>query len=58
MSNPETIRSFTNDSEAIVKFIIEKLISLTISTSDNSTIYKKIPDYCFERLKRTLISFF
>ena len=30
MSNPETIRSFTNDSEAIVKFIIEKLISLTI----------------------------
>ena len=57
MSNPETIRSFTNDSEAIVKFIIEKLISLTISTSDNSIIYKKIPDYCFERLKRTLVSF-
>ena len=57
MSNVETIRSFTNDSEAIVKFIIEKLISLTISTSDNSTIYKKIPDYCFERLKRTLVSF-
>ena len=57
MSNPETLFSFSNESETIVKFIIEKLISLVISTSDNSIIYKKVPDYCFERLKRTLISF-
>ena len=49
--------SFNNDSETIVKFLIEKLISLTISTSDNAIIDKKVPEYCYDKLKKTLISF-
>ena len=48
--------SFNNDSETIVKFLIEKLISLTISTSDNAVIDKKVPEYCFDKLKKSLIS--
>lgn len=38
---------FFNESEIIAKYLIEKLISLVISTSFKKEIEKKISDFCF-----------
>ena len=56
VSNDEKIKSMkcTTVSEAVAKFIVEKLISLTISTSYNIQIDKKLSDFCFKKLKQTL----
>ena len=56
VSNEEKIKSMkcSTVSEAVAKFIIEKLISLTISTSYNNEINNKISDFCFKKLKQTL----
>ena len=56
VSNEEKIKSMkcSTVSEAVAKFIIEKLISLTISTSYNNEIDNKLSDFCFKKLKQTL----
>jgi hypothetical protein len=56
ISNEEKLKCMksTPISEAIAKWIIEKLISLTISTSYNMEINKKISDFCFKNLKKTI----
>ena len=43
---------FTNQSEVIAKYIIEKLISYTITSHDRNEIDKKIPNHCFEFFHR------
>ena len=56
VSDEEKIKSMkcSSVSEAVAKFIIEKLISLTISTSYNNEIDNKLSDFCFKKLKQTL----
>ena len=44
-----------NISDIIVKYIIEKLISLTISQSLQNKIAKKINPFCFEQIKDALL---
>ena len=44
-----------NISDIIVKYIIEKLISLTISQSLQNKIAKKINPFCFEQIKEALL---
>ena len=43
-----------NISNIIVKYIIEKLISFTITKSLRNKINKKIPSFCFEEIKNSL----
>ena len=43
-----------NVSDIIVKNIIEKILSLTITTADKHQIEKEIPDYCFDGIKESL----
>ena len=43
-----------NISTTVVKYIIEKLISLTISQSLQNKISKQIPSFCFEEVKNRL----
>ena len=43
---------FTNHSEIIAKYIIEKLISYTITSYDRNVIDEKIPNHCFEFFHR------
>ena len=43
-----------NISTTVVKYIIEKLISLTISQSLQNKISKQIPSFCFEEVKNAL----
>ncbi len=44
--------NFTNHSEIIAKYIIEKLISYTITNYDRNVIDQKIPNHCFEFFHR------
>ena len=43
-----------NISEPIVKNILEKIISLTITQVDKNKIEREIPDFCFKDIKQTL----
>ena len=43
-----------NISESIVKNIIEKIISLTITEVNKNKIESKIPEFCFKDIKQTL----
>jgi len=43
-----------NISEPIVKNILEKIISLTITEVNKNKIERKIPDFCFKDIKQTL----
>ena len=43
-----------NISNIVVKYIIEKLISLTITQSLQNKISKKIPSFCFQEIKNAL----
>ena len=43
-----------NISTTVVKYIIEKLISLTITQSLQNKISKQIPSFCFEEVKNAL----
>ena len=45
------------NSESIIKTIIEKLISLTISKSKSDYIEKTIPKFCFDKLKNSINNF-
>ena len=45
---------FSSNSEQVVKFIIEKLISLAISENFVQTLSAKIPDECYQFTKTTL----
>jgi len=44
-----------NISDIIVKYVIEKLISLTVSQSLQNRIAKKINPFCFEQIKESLL---
>lgn len=46
--------AYSNESEIIVKYLIEKLISLALSKSATEKVEKRIPDFCFNELKSTL----
>ena len=43
-----------NESEIIVKYILEKILSLTITSSNKNKIEKIIPDYCTKKISRML----
>ena len=43
-----------NISESIVKNILEKIISLTITQVDKNKIEREIPDFCFKDIKQAL----
>ena len=43
-----------NISEPIVKSILSKIISLTITEINKNTIERKIPEFCFKDIKQTL----
>lgn len=43
-----------NISTTVVKYIIEKLISLTVSQSLQNKISRQIPSFCFEEIKNSL----
>ena len=49
--------SFSNDSESIVKSLINKFISLSITKSFTSKVEDQISNYCYEKLKQTLKSY-
>jgi hypothetical protein len=49
--------SFSNDSESIVKSLINKFISLSITKSFTSKVEDQISNYCYEKLKQILKSY-
>ena len=52
---PDIIKNkFLPESDIIVKLIIEKLISLTISTSIKNKVEKQIPIKCFNYMKNVI----
>lgn len=44
--------NFTPQSEIVAKYVIEKLISLTVTNYDRNVIDQKIPNHCFEFFHR------
>lgn len=50
-NNAQYYREFSNISESIVSFIIEKLISYTFTELDRKDLDCKLPDHCFEFLQ-------
>ena len=49
--------SFSNDSEIIVKTLINKIISLSITKSFTSKVDNELPNYCYEKLKQIIKSY-
>ena len=49
--------SFSNDSEVIVKTLINKIISLSITKSFTSKVDEQLPNYCYEKLKQIIKSY-
>ena len=49
--------SFSNDSEIIVKTLINKIISLSITKSFTSKVEEELPNYCYEKLKQIIKSY-
>ena len=55
---PEKISNkFLNEANTVVNELIEKIISLSISTNFNNKIEKSIPSTCFDFLKNTVDSY-
>ena len=48
---------FSNDSETIVKTLINKIISLSITKSFTSKVEEELPNYCYEKLKQIIKSY-
>ena len=48
---------FSNDSETIVKTLINKIISLSITKSFTSKVDNELPNYCYEKLKQIIKSY-
>lgn len=42
------------DSEFVVKYIIEKLISYTVTEIERTKHYKQVPSYCYDYVKNLL----
>ena len=47
-------KKFSIESEIIVKYIIDKIISLTITESLKNDVNKLLPEYCYNQLYETL----
>ena len=47
-------KEFSNESEIIAKYILEKIISLSISETIKNRVNKLIPDFCYTQLYQTL----
>ena len=47
-------KNFSIESEIIVKYIIEKIISLSITESLKNDVNKLLPDYCYNQIYQTL----
>ena len=62
INEPETIpaiihNKFLNEADIIVNELIEKIISLTVSTNFNNNIERNIPSSCFDFLRDTIDSY-
>ena len=50
----ECEKNFSNESEIIVKFIIEKIISLSMTETLINNVNKLMPEYCYNQIYETL----